>query len=86
MLGLAQLVYLAPVLLVYGCFFIFAIGSMGLANAASTRQQSRDIGALFGVGTVAVMCLVALMALAIDGLLSPGVYRRFHPRHVCLML
>lgn len=77
MLGLAQLVYLAPVLLVYGCFFIFAIGSMGLANAASTRQQSRDIGALFGVGTVAVMCLVALMALAIS-LLSPGVYRQYY--------
>lgn len=77
MLGLAQLVYLAPVLLVYGCFIIFAIGGVGLANAASTRQQSRDIGALFGVGTIAVLCVVGLMALAIS-LLSPGVYRQYY--------
>ena len=76
LLVLAQMAYLAPVFLIYGCFFIFIIGGAGLAGAANTRQQERDIAALLSVGSIAIMCVAGLVALVLS-LLTPGVYRQF---------
>jgi hypothetical protein len=76
LLVLAQMAYLLPVFLIYGCFFIFIIGGAGLAGAANTRQQERDIAAILSVGSISIMCVAGLVALALS-LLTPGVYRQF---------
>lgn len=76
-LAIAQLVYFAPVLLLYGCFFIFVIGGAGLAGNADTRQQERTIAAILGVGSFAMVCVGGLITLAIS-LLLPGVYRQYY--------
>lgn len=76
LLVLAQMVYLLPVFLIYGCFFIFIIGGAGLASAANTRQQERNIAAILSVGSISIMCVAGLVALALS-VFTPGVYRQF---------
>ena len=68
--------YLLPVFLIYGCFFIFIVGGAGLASAANTRQQERDVAALLSVGSISIMCVAGFVGLALS-LLTPGVYRQF---------
>ncbi|MBK8835485.1 MAG: DUF4013 domain-containing protein [Anaerolineae bacterium] len=79
LLVLAQMVYLLPVFLIYGCFFVFIIAGTGLASAANTRQQERDVAAVLSVGSIAILCVVAIVALTLS-LFMPGVYRQFY-RH-----
>lgn len=76
LLVLAQMAYLLPVFLIYGCFFIFIVGGAGLASAANTRQQERDVAALLSVGSISIMCVAGFVGLALS-LLTPGVYRQF---------
>jgi len=83
-LGLAQWVYTAPLLILYGVLMTaILIFTFGAQAAIYSGQQSRDVSRFLGVGSVALIGFVAvfggvlfILGIAI-GLLGPGIFRQY---------
>ncbi|MEO6061500.1 MAG: DUF4013 domain-containing protein [Thermoflexales bacterium] len=83
-LGLAQLVYAAPLLFLYGVLMTaILVFTFGAQAAIYSGQASRDVSRFLGVGSVALFGIMAVLGGALFflgiaiGLLGPGIFRQY---------
>lgn len=83
-LGLANLVYAAPLLLLYGVMIVaILVFTFGAQAALYSGRESREVSRLLGAGSVALFGAMAvfggvlfIFGIAI-GLLGPGIFRQY---------